>query len=102
MMNNIRSPNFPKVPLLTEVGYNGPPSRSWYGIFAPAGTPRPVVDKLHAALLAALASPETRQRMLDAGVSIATSRTQEDFASFVGIEMTRWGAIARDSGATID
>ncbi len=41
MMNNIRSPNFPKVPLLTEVGYNGPPSRSWYGIFAPAGTPRP-------------------------------------------------------------
>ena len=39
MMNNIRSPNFPKVPLLTEVGYNGPPSKSWYGIFAPAGTP---------------------------------------------------------------
>ena len=40
MMNNIRSPNFPDVPLLTEVGYNGPPSRSWYGIFAPAGTPK--------------------------------------------------------------
>ena len=40
MMNNIRSPNFPDVPLLTEIGYNGPPSRSWYGIFAPAGTPQ--------------------------------------------------------------
>ena len=37
MMNNIKSPNFPDVPLLTDVGYNGPPSRSWYGIFAPAG-----------------------------------------------------------------
>ena len=46
MMNNIRSPNFPNVPLLTEVGYNGPPSRSWYGLFAPAGTPKPIVDKL--------------------------------------------------------
>ena len=47
MMNNIRSPNFPNVPLLTEIGYNGPPSRSWYGIFAPAGTPRPIVDRLN-------------------------------------------------------
>ncbi len=46
MMNNIRSPNFPQVPLLSEIGYNGPPSRSWYGIFAPAGTPRPIVDRL--------------------------------------------------------
>ena len=46
MMNNIRSPNFPEVPLLAEIGYNGPPSRSWYGIFAPAGTPRPIVDRL--------------------------------------------------------
>ena len=46
MMNNIRSPNFPDVPLLEEIGYNGPPSRSWYGMFAPAGTPKPIVDKL--------------------------------------------------------
>src|SRR5438045_1127730 len=45
MMNNIRSQNFPKVPLLTEVGYNGPPSRSWYGVFAPARPPRPVVRR---------------------------------------------------------
>ena len=46
MMNNIRSPNFPDVPLLTEVGYNGPPSRSWYGIFAPAGAPKAIGDKV--------------------------------------------------------
>ena len=46
MMNNIRSPNFPEVPLLAETGYNGPPSRSWYGIFAPAGTPKAIVDKV--------------------------------------------------------
>src|SRR5215510_5926889 len=46
MMNNIRSPNFPQVPLLTDVGYSGPPSRSWYGIFTPAGVPKPIVDKV--------------------------------------------------------
>ena len=47
MMNNMRSPNFPKVPLLAETGYDGPPSRSWYGLFAPPGTPRPIVDRIN-------------------------------------------------------
>ena len=46
MLNNIRSPNFPDVPTLAETGYHGPPSRSWYGLFTPAGTPRPIIDKL--------------------------------------------------------
>ena len=45
MMNNIRSPNFPHVPLLEETGYKGAPSRSWYGLFAPHGTPRPIIDR---------------------------------------------------------
>ena len=47
MMNNVRSPNFPKVPLLSETGYQGAPSRSWYGLFAPAGTPRPIIDRIN-------------------------------------------------------
>jgi tripartite-type tricarboxylate transporter receptor subunit TctC len=46
MLNNIHSPNFPNVPTLKEIGYNGPPSRGWYGLFAPAGTPRPIVDRI--------------------------------------------------------
>jgi len=92
----------PQTPTMVESGFPQMVSGAWQGVFVPAGTPRPVVNKLHAALLTTLASPETRQRLIDAGVSVATSRTPEDFASFVGIEMTRWGAIARESGATID
>src|SRR2546430_314387 len=46
MLNNIKSPNFPNVPTLAETGYKGTPSRSWYGLFAPAGTPKPLVDKI--------------------------------------------------------
>ena len=46
MVNNIRSPNFPNVPTLEQTGYTGAPSRSWYGLFTPAGTPRPIVDKI--------------------------------------------------------
>src|SRR5262252_9362788 len=46
MVNSIRSPNFPDVPTLAETGYTGVPSRSWYGLFTPAGTPRAIVDRL--------------------------------------------------------
>src|ERR1044072_2138016 len=66
MLNNIRSPNFPEVPLLTEIGYNGPPSRSWYGLFAPAGAPRPIVDKLSKEIRAIINDPAFRDRHLSA------------------------------------
>ncbi len=87
---------------MAEAGFPEMVSGSWQGVFVPAGTPRPIVDKLHAALLAALASPETRQRLVGNGVPVVTSRTPEEFAAFVGAEVVRWGAVARDSGATVD
>jgi tripartite-type tricarboxylate transporter receptor subunit TctC len=77
-------------------------SSSWQGVFVPAGTPRPIVDKLHSALLATLGSPEIRQRLAAGGVNVITSRTPEDFMNFVDSEIARWGKIAKESGATID
>ena len=77
-------------------------SSSWQGVFVPAGTPRPIVDKLHSALLATLGLPEIRQRLAAGGVNVITSRTPEDFMNFVGSEIARWGKIAKESGATID
>jgi tripartite-type tricarboxylate transporter receptor subunit TctC len=64
MLNNIHSPNFPKVPTLKEIGYNGPPSRGWYGLFAPAGTPRPIVDRIAKEVAAIVADPDFAQRQL--------------------------------------
>jgi tripartite-type tricarboxylate transporter receptor subunit TctC len=92
----------PQVPTLSEAGYPEMVSSSWQGVFVPAGTPRPILDKLHAALLATLASPEIGQRFASGGVHIATSKTMDDFAYFVGAEIVRWGKLARESGATID
>ena len=60
MVNNIRSPNFPDVPTLEETGYTGPPSRSWYGLFTPAGTPKPIVDKLAKEVAAIVNDPAFR------------------------------------------
>ena len=77
-------------------------SSSWQGVFVPAGTPHAIVEKLHAALLATMDSPEIKKRFADSGVDVVTNRTPEDFASFVDTEIARWGKVAKESGATID
>ena len=92
----------PQVPTMAESGFPEMVSGSWQGMFAPAGTPRAIVEKLHAAILATLASPETVQRFVEVGVVVATNRAPEEFATFVGAEFMRWGKVARESGATVD
>jgi len=92
----------PQVPTMTEAGYPEMVSSSWQGVFVPAGTPRPIVEKIHAALLATMDSPEIKQRFAGGGVDVMTSKTPEDFASFVNAETARWGKVAKESGATID
>jgi len=92
----------PQVPTMIEAGYPDMVSSSWQGVFVPAGTPRSIVDKLHSALLATLNSPEVKQRFAAGGVDVVTSKTPEDFASFVSAETARWGKVAKESGATID
>jgi tripartite-type tricarboxylate transporter receptor subunit TctC len=92
----------PQVPTLAEAGYPEMVSSSWQGVFVPAGTSRAIVDKLHAALLAVLAAPETKQRFAAGGVNVVSSKTPEEFTHFVGSEIARWGKVAKESGATID
>ena len=92
----------PQVPTMVEAGYPEMVSSSWQGVFVPAGTPRAIVEKLHAALLATMDTPQIGQRFASGGVHVVTSRTPEDFAAFVGNETTVWGKVARESGATID
>jgi tripartite-type tricarboxylate transporter receptor subunit TctC len=92
----------PQVPTMAEAGYPEMVSSSWQGVFVPAGTPRPIVEKLHAALLATMATPEIAQRFAGGGVNVVTSKTPEDFASYVSAESARWGKVAKESGATID
>ncbi|MGZ5651937.1 MAG: tripartite tricarboxylate transporter substrate-binding protein, partial [Usitatibacter sp.] len=97
-----RIESLPQVPTMIEAGYPEMVSSSWQGVFVPAGTPRPIVDKLHAALIATLAAPEIHQRFAVGGAQVITSATPEEFASFVASEAVRWGKVARESGATVD
>ncbi len=80
MLNNIHSPNFPKVPTLKETGYNGPPSRGWYGLFAPAGTPRPIVDRIAKEVAAIVADPDFAQKQLKDRSLVGATNTPDEFA----------------------
>jgi tripartite-type tricarboxylate transporter receptor subunit TctC len=81
MLNNIRSPNFPKVPTLKETGYDGPPSRGWYGLFAPAGTPRPIVDRLAKEVATIVAEPDFAQKQLKDRSLVGATSTPDAFAA---------------------
>jgi tripartite-type tricarboxylate transporter receptor subunit TctC len=80
MLNNIHSPNFPKVPTLKEIGYNGPSSRGWYGLFAPAGTPRPIVDRIAKEVAAIVADPDFAQKQLTDRSLVGATDTPDGFA----------------------
>ncbi|MGZ5081527.1 MAG: Bug family tripartite tricarboxylate transporter substrate binding protein [Usitatibacter sp.] len=97
-----RIDSLPNVATLVEAGYPDMVSSSWQGVLVPAGTPRAIVDRLHAALLATLDSPEVRQRLAGGGAVAVTSKTPEEFASFIGAEAARWGKVAREAGATAE
>src|ERR1700733_4008038 len=80
MMNNIRSPNFPSTPTLAQTGYNGPPSRGWYGLFAPAGTPRPIVDRIAKEVAVIVADPAFAQAQLKDRSLVGATDTPDEFA----------------------
>src|SRR5580700_4486371 len=83
MMNNVRSPNFPDVPLLKDTGYNGAPSRGWYGLFVPKETPRPIVDRLAKEIAAIVADPEFAEKQLKGRSLVGATDTPDQFAKLI-------------------
>jgi tripartite-type tricarboxylate transporter receptor subunit TctC len=98
MVNNIKSPNFPQVPTLAETGYSGPPSRSWYGLFTPAGTPRPIVDKLAKEVASIVADPAFRERHLSARSLVPAVNTPEQFAAEIRKDRAQAQEVVKASG----
>lgn len=96
-----RIASFPDVPTLAESGLPGFQVMAWDALFAPAGTPRAVVDKLNAAVRKALGDPELRQQLAKRG-SQATPSTPDELGQFVASEMDKWGAAVKQAGAVID
>ena len=95
-----RSASMPDVPAISDT-LRGYQLVSWGAIFAPAGTPRPVVDRLNAAFVSALNLPEVRERMTQLGATVITS-TPEGLAALVRDEIPRAAEIVRKTGAKVD
>jgi tripartite-type tricarboxylate transporter receptor subunit TctC len=91
-----RSPVLPDVPTIAEAGVPGYEAVNWWGIMAPAGTPQPIVDKLHKELAVVLASDETKQRFSTEGAEVVQMSSSE-FGKFIETEMTKWGKVVKDA-----
>jgi tripartite-type tricarboxylate transporter receptor subunit TctC len=96
-----RLPAFPSAPTMAESGYPDLTSGSWQGIFAPAGTPREVVDRLYGVTLETMKTPEVVQRLANGGVEVVTSAPGA-FSEFVAKETARWARAVKEAGATPD
>jgi len=98
MLNNIKSPNFPAVPTLEETGYHGPPSRGWYGLFAPAGTPRPIVDRLAKEIATIEADPDFAQKQLKDRSLVGATDTPDEFAKQIADDRIVAGQVVKAAG----
>jgi tripartite-type tricarboxylate transporter receptor subunit TctC len=96
-----RSPQLPDVPTFAEAGLPGVESYAWYGMFAPAKTPKDVIAKINAEALKVMKGAEY-QRVLKETGSDFVGDTPENFAAFVKTESEKWGKVAKATGATVD
>ena len=93
-----RSPAMPDVPTLAESGFPGLEATAWYGLHAPANTPRPIVMRLHADIAKALALPDVKQRLEGLGFDLVGS-TPDAYSAYIKTEIVKWAKVVKASGA---
>jgi tripartite-type tricarboxylate transporter receptor subunit TctC len=91
-----RMAQWPDVPTIAEQGFPGFEVHSWWGIVAPTGVPKPILQKIHAEMSRILGRRETRDRLEQLGMAIRASTPQE-FARHIAAEMAQWGKVVRDN-----
>lgn len=96
-----RWPFTPELPTLAEEGIKGFAAVNWWGILFPAGVPRPIVNKVNADVVRALATPEVKTRLGEVGVEAITS-TPEQFGQFMASEAARWGKLVKETNMRVD
>jgi tripartite-type tricarboxylate transporter receptor subunit TctC len=101
VMTPKRSAELPDVPTLAEAGYPGVEMSTWYGLYATAGTPKPVIDRLHAELARIVKLPDVQARLASLGGEIG-ALTTEQFAAFARTDYERAGKLIRDAKVKID
>ncbi|MFF7057957.1 Bug family tripartite tricarboxylate transporter substrate binding protein [Achromobacter spanius] len=96
-----RASDLPDVPTIAERGYPGFEAVTWFGLAAPAGVPKEIVQRLNAEFNKALQTSDLSQKYQEQGARVLTS-TPEDFAKLIHDDRIRWGKIVKDSGARVE
>jgi tripartite-type tricarboxylate transporter receptor subunit TctC len=96
-----RSPTVPDLPTIAESGVPGFDISTWYGVWAPAGTPRDIVNRISAEIAKALQQPAVRERLAALGAE-PVGDTPEEFAAYCQSELAKWSRIVKESGAKAD
>jgi tripartite-type tricarboxylate transporter receptor subunit TctC len=96
-----RHPQQPDVPTFAESGFKDINVKSWFGLFAPKDTPKPIIDKLSNAIADAVADPKVQARLMELGGEPIGNKHKE-FQAYVVSEIARWGSLVQRSGATAD
>ena len=96
-----RSRAAPEIPTIAEQGLPGFDAASWFALFAPAGTPRPIVDRLQAEVKKILAQPEIAKKLAEAGLD-AVGSSPDELAAYQRTEIAKWAKVVKDSGAKVE
>jgi tripartite-type tricarboxylate transporter receptor subunit TctC len=92
-----RSPQIPDLPTMEELGFPGYEATAWFGLQAPAGTPKPIVDKLYKETTAVMAQPEVRQKLESLGLQLV-GNTPSEFAGLIKTETEGWAKVIKAAG----
>ena len=97
-----RLPELPNVPTLAEQGFPGIGTNAWQGMFAPAATPKPVVDRLYQSVAAVLGKPEMKENLAKQMMTVALSPSPQAFTEEVRKETQAWGDFLREAKITLE
>jgi tripartite-type tricarboxylate transporter receptor subunit TctC len=97
----VRTPLLPDLPTLIESGLAGVEGGAWHGVLAPPGTPKAIIDRLHAEAVKVLRAPEMVTYLAGLGLD-GIGNTPAEFAAFIRDENVKWAKVAKEAGAKIE
>lgn len=101
-VTSTRLVELPQLATMAEQGFAGIGTNAWQGLFAPAATPKPIVDKLFKATVAALSPPEVKEKLAKQMMDVTLSTSPQEFAEFVRTETQKWAEVIRENNVRIE
>ena len=96
-----RNPQLPEIPTIQEIGVAGYEVWSWFGLLAPAATPKPIVDKLNASIVEIIKQPDVQAKIIELG-AVPVPETSAEFGTFIAAETQKWAKVIKEANIGMD